>query len=58
MFVALAAVGLGIAMGILPNYYEAGITASEYGGMSSPTVSFVFVEPLLHPPFAIEMLIS
>jgi hypothetical protein len=44
IFVALAAVGLGIAMGILPKFYgTGGPTTVEVDGMESPTVSFILV---------------
>jgi hypothetical protein len=53
---SLAAVGFGIAMGLLPSYYgDAEFIPSEYGGMTTPTVSLVLVGRLFLILFLIRL---
>jgi hypothetical protein len=56
--VSLAAIGLEIAMGVLPSDYGVSLDyTGDYGGMHSPTVSFIFVRQLYSNPVAVLMLI-
>jgi hypothetical protein len=56
--VSLAAIGLGIVMGVLPSNYGVPLNyTGDYGGMHSPTVSFIFVREFYSNPVAARMLI-
>jgi hypothetical protein len=56
--ISLAAIGLGIMIGVLPSNYGVPLNyTGDYSGMHSPTVSFIFVREFYSNPVAVGMLI-